>query len=170
MFIKYNEKEIVLYTEEKIVKFYLHVSYALACTELYLRKCNRANVAKNRYCTSRNISLPRVGNTLFWRRYAGSATTTVAATSFRRVPCGYRRPRRKIYGKSPFGGSQRYALWRAHTKKSVRAAIFIRSFTGERGAAATRRRPNHVRTVSPLILVHPTRAFALRSSGRPTQK
>lgn len=32
----------------------------------------------------------------------------MAATSFRRVPDGYRRPRRKIYGESPFGGSLPY--------------------------------------------------------------
>lgn len=36
-------------------------------------------------------------------------------------------------------------------RNRVRAAIFIRSFTAVRRVAATRRRPNHVRTVSPLI-------------------
>lgn len=124
------------YMEEKIdVKFYSRISYALACIErcisesVIVRIQQRAGQILRQ---QKHFSSP-VCNTLFWRRYAGSATTTVAATSFRRVPCGYRRPRRKIYGKSPFGGSQRSALWRARarrkTKKSVRAAIFIRSFT-----------------------------------------
>lgn len=48
MLIEYNEKEMY-YMEEKIdVKFYSHISYVLACIELYLRKCNRANTAKSR--------------------------------------------------------------------------------------------------------------------------
>lgn len=45
----------------------------------------------------------------------------MTASSFRRVPRGYRRPLRKIYGESPFGGraSERaVALWRAHVSEN----------------------------------------------------
>lgn len=61
----------------------------LACTELYLRKCNRANIANGRpdIVQQKHFSSP-VCNTLFWRRYAGSATTTVAANLF--PPCPVR--------------------------------------------------------------------------------
>lgn len=88
-----------------------------------------------------------------------------AAASFRRVPCGYRRPRRKIYRESPFSGSQQPARLMARVRASeneeigIRAAIFIRSFTAVRGFS-----PCH--TVDRLTFpqFHPLSSFA-RSSA-----
>lgn len=95
----------------------------------------------------------------------------MAATSFLRVPRGYRRPRREIYGNlSSAAASQpashrlmAHAFWK--TKKSARAAIFIRSFNGERGG-----RPTFQPLVSTLtLLFRPLPSFLLSFSSDLTE-
>lgn len=155
----------------KFVKFYPHISYALTCTELYLRKCECNERAGQILYQQKHFSFP-VCNILFWRRYAGSATTIVAATSFRRVPCGYRRPRHKIYGKSPFGGSQRCALWRARV--GIRRNRYVRQSLSDLSPPNEELQPPVVGRTT-FAQFHPLSSFtqpALSPSvlGRPTQK